>query len=529
MLFARVWTTFTAFIQGCQHTILGDTQFHSQTAILAMNPPASAQNAALLEFQQSRQEMQMQARLHGGMHEPWFAARRALKRGPPSTPAASGRATPVAPTEMTVDGIGDGAQLFQPIAMDEDSSTQLTAAEHGVNINDPHAIQAWLAQPMSTRKDVLDTVRSYHKAVIRPELFNMISQVESVIQVLDDRLLQQHKELYWMASENRQQQKAACALMVLTTGWDPTMPPEDRLYMVNWMLSQVEVIRHFLQTRGHPLDGAHSFLNVLVQEPTTVPNPQGHSTLTTLSFKSWDTRQAFMSHFGGQAGTPLWRDEVTPVTGKHLRVAPASPQYQRKLELPLRVVLDVLNTSPEFKGQQVVILWKTLTIMQPQVRSSFDDQAEALCRLHYSEQDGTLKGVLEVTPELMDVMNTTPLNETETRWHSSWNKVVWGTQYELDQADKLAAEKKGVGKGKHWARPLIYSSYHSPYPLELAVSPVDQIAYVWDEYCDKTSATEKKIGTYQQATVKGRPAVAAAPKTPPPSLAAAVAKSSARA
>ena len=103
------------------------------------------------------------------------------------------------------------------------------------------------------------------------------------------------------------------------------------------------------------------YINALTQDPTTIPQQNDFfSTMTLLSFKSWDIRQDFMAKFGGTAGTPLYSDESTPVHGKHIRVSPSSPQWQRKLELPLRIILSVINSHPDYTagGNKMTILWK---------------------------------------------------------------------------------------------------------------------------------------------------------------------------
>ena len=47
----------------------------------------------------------------------------------------------------------------------------------------------YMATPLTTRGDILKTIRDYHTAVIRPELYNMVTQIEQVIGRLDDRML----------------------------------------------------------------------------------------------------------------------------------------------------------------------------------------------------------------------------------------------------------------------------------------------------------------------------------------------------
>ena len=61
---------------------------------------------------------------------------------------------PAAPSSSTT----PQTSLFQPLQYDSDAATQLTAAECGVNPNDPEKVKAWLATPIQTRKDVMDTI-----------------------------------------------------------------------------------------------------------------------------------------------------------------------------------------------------------------------------------------------------------------------------------------------------------------------------------------------------------------------------------
>ena len=68
-----------------------------------------------------------------------------------------------------------------------------------------------------------------------------------------------------------------------------------------------------------------------------------------------------------------------------------------------------------------------------------------------------------------------------------------------------------MGKGaRHWTAPTIYTSDHQPYPVGLHVQKVESVAYCWDEYCDKFSQNDAKVGDYKSATYKG------APSTPQP-------------
>ena len=302
------------------------------------------------------------------------------------------------------------------------------------------------------------------------------------------------------------------------------------------MLGRVEEVRQFLMARQYNATDSCNlwYLSALQVDPSTPPAGEGKwSTATTLLFKAWDLRRAFMGVYSS-GGTPVWRDGA-PVRGYHVRCAPSSPQFQRKLELPLRVILKLYSTYMELQGTtpgQLTILWRTLTMMAPSDTRAFNSQAIAWARLIYFEQDGQFKARLEVVKELMEMMRSTPPpSSTESSlWNHCWNSIVFGIQHELDVAEKQAlataqleatGRTKGyrLGKGKqHWSSPFIYSSNTNPYPITLQVAEVTEIYYSWDEYCDKFGSAQDKCGDYSKATYCGAPSGAAASTAPSESL-----------
>ena len=220
---------------------------------------------------------------------------------------------------------------------------------------------------------------------------------------------------------------------------------------------------------------------------------------------------------------PLYTDENSPQPGHHIRVSPSSPQWQRKLEAPLRVIISAINEHPEHQDSSLVILWKTLTLMAPMSKAErqFKPDATAWARLYYHEVNGEFRARLEMTQELFSVLQTTPLDKNateETLWQEHWNKVIWGNQYAIDQAESevVAAAKtqaKGSGKGwnvgkgkRHWSSALIHNDQYSPYPFELDTVQVEAVAFCWNEYCDKLSSPSEKINSYAVATYQGKPA-----------------------
>lgn len=276
------------------------------------------------------------------------------------------------------------------------------------------------------------------------------------------------------------------------------MTPEDRLYQIHWMLGQVQVVRRFVASRGFPdaTEEDYVYLNALSLDPVTPPSTTGYSGITILHFKAWDVRQAFLEAHGRSSGAPLYWDPTSPVPNKHIRCTPSSPQFQRKLEAPLRVVLQVINQDPQHPNPQLTILWKTLTVMEPQTTRNFDGQATAWARLHYVQKDAELRGRLEVVPDLLTLLNSFARDSTgeQTVWQQCWAKTMFGNQLELDDADRMAEAARDTAKGKglrggkgarHWTHQHIWFNALNPFPLELDITVVDEIAFCWDEYCDK--------------------------------------------
>ena len=234
-----------------------------------------------------------------------------------------------------------------------------------------------------------------------------------------------------------------------------------------------------------------------------------------------DLRSAFLRRYGGTSGTPLYIDQNTPQPNRHVRVSPFTPQRQRKLETPLRVLIAACNAHPETQGKRLIILWKTLTLMMPTDERDFQPDHTAWARLFYEEKGRTFKGRLEVVQEFAAILNGPPVEKDggeETLWAEKWNQTVWGNQLELDDMERQAyhtARQKATAGGtgtefgrgrKHWSQALLHQSSFSPYPFELEFVGVDKVAFVWDELCDKCNQPNEKVGSYEVATFCGKPA-----------------------
>ena len=392
---------------------------------------------AIQSFQDQRKVMRTGG--YDAVQHVYWQHRTSQKRGPPTPGESSLATTPQdEPAAAASSQQSQEPTLIQPLAFDDATAVSLTASNVGVDINKPGNVEQWLQTKVTTTQDVVRLIRGYHKGVIRPELFNMALQLETAIKTIDDRVFQCKKELSWMASENRAQQRHACGLQVILSGWPAGLKPEMRLFQIGWMLMQVPEIKNFLSIRGHINDHTARewgrYFNVLTADPVTIPQGQFWSTITMIAFRSWSERQAFMSKFAGGSGTPLYTDENTPQHGKHVKVSPCSPQWQRKLESPLRVVLACINAHPDYNAPTLVILWKTLTLMAPSESKEFQEDKIAWARLFYAVENDEFKGRLEIHPDLNRLLRSGPediSSKEPSLWEEQWNRIQDGPQREL--------------------------------------------------------------------------------------------------
>ena len=450
------------------------------------------------------------------------------KRSAP-TPAASSIATPaevVDEAAMEVEAEITTPSLLQPFSLQNDAALEVTVAALGINPQDHNAVKNWLDQPVKSNREMFATMRAYHEQVIRPECYALIVQLETGLKTLNSNIFQVRKELSWMSADNRLMQKYACGSQLLTTGWPQGLNPSQREYQIGWMLMNVPKIHTFVHERGHASDfnnhEVKRYLSALSTDPVTVPaGGDFWSTITLLTFRAYELRTAFLEKYGGPTGCPVFTDERTQVKGHHVKTAPCSPQWQRKLESPLRVILSCVNSHPDHNAtSKIIVLWKTLTLMSPTQGDDFKEDITAWARLFYFEENGEFKGRLEVSKDLETILMSPP-TETTTQephlWAQMWNKLQWGNQWEIDQAEAAAVAKaraeatnggKGLhlGKGKrHWSAAAVRTNYYEPYPFNLDFVVVDSIYFSWDELCDKCRVPEQKVGDYAIATTQGRP------------------------
>ena len=106
-------------------------------------------------------------------------------------------------------------------------------------------------------------------------MYHLVLQLETALGKISDDLFATRRELAWMASDNKQQQKQACALQLITSGWPQRMGPEGRQFQIAWMLQQVPRTRTFREIRGnitdHTAEEDGRWFNVFSVDPVTIP------------------------------------------------------------------------------------------------------------------------------------------------------------------------------------------------------------------------------------------------------------------
>ncbi len=149
---------------------------HSDMELDAVGPSATVDETPQHTQQSLTQRAMEQA----------FEERAMARKRPPPTPAGSSVGTP-APAQTTTQPAqsGDAAStsLIQMPAINEQAAVLQTASHLGVNVNDQTAMQQWGEQSLSTMtvSGLIKIVQSYHTAVIRPEMKQVVVQVEAVI------------------------------------------------------------------------------------------------------------------------------------------------------------------------------------------------------------------------------------------------------------------------------------------------------------------------------------------------------------
>ena len=414
-----------------------------------------------------------------------------------------------------------------------------------IAFQDTEAIEAFLERPITNVRDVLNVVRAYHVAVIRPENRQITEQIEQFLIALNDRAIQHHENINWLLSDARRDQKQRSAVMITYTGFPRTAGPEARAYFIHWTLAQVQEVSQHLAVRGYTAtlkeweqsrqtreDGFPLFA-ALLSEPTTVRSGQDWATVTFVVVRSFDVRQAILRHFGGGEGIPYYSDSNEAHPGVHIKLNAATPQFQRKLEAPLRAFLRVVNECEGLAdGERAcTILWQSLTVMQPQTHKEFDHTALPMFRMEFHHKEtGEVSCTIRLTKEAYDICREAiperdrkpddAIEAGATLWERAWNAQFYANVITFDNAEQAATdatrhaavrEEKGgkgynqgwydyaakgkhkgtrayqLGHGRHWSQQFTMVNSTNPFGIktDLVIYDAEDIGFAWNEYCNK--------------------------------------------
>ena len=489
-----------------------------------------AEQAAVQQFENQRTHIAGAAEFVAS--QPLFWEERTnKKRRSPTTPMQSEGGMPTGDHNAAPSGAAGpddvlGPSLVQPVTVQDEAAIAFTAADQGVDINVAANLQAWLTTPVQTNRDVLRLIRSYRKQVIRPEYYNIAIQLETALKHIDDRVFHTKRELAWMSADNRSQQKHMAGLQLITTGWPAGVRPEQRLYLIGWMLQQIPAVATFLQAAF---------------------GPQRHPAIPECAL--------YRAHNGAAGDFLLLHDG--PLLQKLGHEAGLHPEVRRWLgnsPLPFRGPAN--ERTPHKGGAELATIAAKTRIPNssdsgsheqhrgPQPRQQalrdlaevFDDYGTNGPRRRF--QGGCQSMGQDLLPEQRRRIRGAPRSGSRAESDSpqwpgergcsggdalgrevgQWGQVQWGPQRELDEADKVAfgtalQQSKGSGKGvsykgnRHWSAPMVHSSYYAPFPFEFNIVEVDHIAFSWDEYCTKCGATQHVVGDVAVCTHQASPAL----------------------
>ena len=80
-------------------------------------------------------------------------------------------------------------------------------------------------------------------------------------------------------------------------------------------------------------------------------------------------------------------------------------------------------------------------MMEPALHNDWHPDLKAWARVHSYSKNGEFKGRLEIVDSLTEILISPPTEHepgVDNLWQQHWNKVMWGNQLELDQADAAA-------------------------------------------------------------------------------------------
>ena len=304
--------------------------------------------------------------------------------------------------------------------------------------------EQYLSQPVNTVGDVLKLVQSYHYSIVEPSILECVLKLDARLKQLDSTVISTSQHLQWMAQESRQAQVEIARTQILVHGFGEHQDGDYRYAHILIFLKSVPECAAFAawhyQKEERDLTD-NDLCCVLKQAPVTIQYAnKNYGSTTILDLQNFELRKAVASYF--RSGGPK-------AGGARLRLTPATPRFQRRLEAPLRVLLGALNEHPEYCGKEITVLWDTLTLLAPQTQRAYDPKHEACAQIAFektSEAQGDLKCVIRITYAMHTHIYTEDGVKTKakgdptdsTYFSTAWEKQFQKSQYDMDATENFA-------------------------------------------------------------------------------------------
>jgi hypothetical protein len=218
-----------------------------------------------------------------------------------------------------------------------------------------------------------------------------------------------------------------------------------------------------------------NLIHLLQVPPFTMRRAGGH--LADITILTWATpwlRNLFNDTW--QSTTPLFYYANGTRSDRMIRTTSGTPDWQRRLEIPIRGHHRMLNAWAETKGMHFTTLWNDQTIMEPQSVKTYDPAHQAAFKITFPfTPSGTMRCEIHFHQDYHKMYSALDEVTNEPLW-----TLAWRQSYEREASDSTALGENAkkvneVGTfqlGRHWTAkftqiepnyfPLTPHSFHTP-------------------------------------------------------------------
>jgi len=300
-------------------------------------------------------------------------------------------------------------------------------------------IQTMKSDEPVTHKILNDYLFSFYKNVYRDELQALAVDIDTQLNIMQRNIYETRNQLNDIAQEARQAQLESSRLQSIAGKWPyggAEIDSSTRASFIYEVLAKSDTVKQIMYADGlgdgwtHP----HITRQALVVTPVTVFFAGKWSPVTILTWRSFQLRQAWQKMWRERGPDFKYYNKNYPI-----RMTPASPLFSRKKECIIRAIMGAVAKHPDLVGHEIVPLWHSLVVMEPQHTRSFDELAEAWCRVWFEQDNsGRIICKVEMTIECREVMMTIDPKTGNSLFHIAFHEQIFGRQVEFDDAERAA-------------------------------------------------------------------------------------------